>query len=203
MGYRRQCLLSARGGEIGLWQPLQVDVPRVRRFSLTPARAAQALSVLIHEGKIKFQDVTLALQRREAMIRDLRKRLLALEEGVAGAASGITRRRGRKAASRARKVVRRAKPISKAQRAVRQAQGRYLGAIRQLPKASRARIKALRSKSGVRAAIAEANRMTARKSAATKGSEKRPGRSRSKRAGGGQSKPAPRKEAQAAATTTA
>jgi hypothetical protein len=40
-----------------------------------------------------------------------------------------------------------------------QQQGRYMAAVRQLPKAARAKIKAVREKSGVRAAIAAAKRM--------------------------------------------
>jgi hypothetical protein len=40
-----------------------------------------------------------------------------------------------------------------------QRQGRYMAAVRQLPKADRAKIKAIREKSGVRAATAAAKQM--------------------------------------------
>jgi hypothetical protein len=40
-----------------------------------------------------------------------------------------------------------------------QQQGRYMAAVRQLSKADRAKVKAIREKSGVRAAIAAAKRM--------------------------------------------
>ena len=125
-------------------------MPRPRRASgPSPERAAQALSILIHEGKLKAKDVAGALRRRDAMIRDLREKLVALERGASSALSNVATGRGRRWKKR----------ISKAQRAARQAQGRYLGAIRRLSKADRAKAKTIREKSGVRAAIAEAKRM--------------------------------------------
>ncbi len=53
----------------------------------------------------------------------------------------------------------RRKAVSAALKATRQAQGRYLGAIRQLSKAARKQIKAIREKSEVKAAVAAAKRM--------------------------------------------
>lgn len=67
------------------------------------------------------------------------------------------RRAGPKQA--ARNAGRKAKlRVSAATRAAWAAQGRYMAAVRRLPKAARARIKAIREKSGVRAAIAAAKR---------------------------------------------
>lgn len=135
-------------------------MPRTRKAAnFSPERAAQALSVLVHEGKLKLRDITKALDRREKMIRELRERLASLGEEVSGAASRIARRGRRKAGARTRKVATKPRRISKAQRAARQAQGRYLGAIRQLPAEARAKVKEIRAKSGVRAAIAAAKRM--------------------------------------------
>lgn len=140
-------------------------MPKRRRTSfLSPDRAAQALSVLLHEGKLKLKDVTKALDRREKRIRELRERLASLGEEVSGAASGIARRGRRKAVARSRKVAKKPRRISKAQRAARQAQGRYLGAIRPLSVAGRAKVRAIRQTSGVRAAIAAAKRMAKGKS---------------------------------------
>lgn len=131
-------------------------MPRPRRtLGLSPDRAAHALSILIHEGKLKAQDVTRALRRRERLIRELTGKLSSLGHEASGAAAALVGRRGPRAA--------RKKParISKAQRAARQAQGRYLGAIRRLSKVNRAKVKAVREKSGVRAAIAAARKMAA------------------------------------------
>jgi hypothetical protein len=49
--------------------------------------------------------------------------------------------------------------ITAAQRRARQAQGRYLGAIRQLSQASRAKIREIRRKEGVQSAIAAAKKL--------------------------------------------
>lgn len=127
---------------------------RRSRPDLSPDRAAQAVSILIHEGKLKLQDVKRALVRREKMIRELRERLASLEAG----ASGVVRKSRRRVAAAPRKAARR---ISKAQRAAWQAQGRYMAAVRRLSKAGRAKIKAIREKSGVRAAIAAAKKIAA------------------------------------------
>ena len=43
--------------------------------------ATHALHLLIADGKLTASDVTNALKRREAMIADLRRRLVALERG--------------------------------------------------------------------------------------------------------------------------
>ena len=60
-------------------------------------------------------------------------------------------------AKAAKRAAKRRKPrISAATRKMYQQQGRYMAAVRQLPKADRAKIKAIREKSGVRAAIAAA-----------------------------------------------
>lgn len=144
--------------------------------SLSPERAAQALSILIHEGKLKAADVTRALRRRERLIRELTGRLSSLGHEVSGVAASLVGRRGRRATGR------RSAKISKAQRAARKAQGHYLGAIRPLSKANRAKVKAIREKAGVRAAIATAKRIAARKSAPGRRPKKKPARHRPNRA---------------------
>jgi len=138
-------------------------------------RAAQALSILIHEGKLKLRDVTKALDRREKMIRELREKLASFGEGVSGAASRVARRGTRKASVRTRKVATKPRRISKAQRAARQAQGRYLAAIRPLSVAARAKVRSIRQKSGVRAAITTAKKLAK--------SRRRVGRSRARAIG--------------------
>lgn len=136
-------------------------------LALSGEQARQALVVLIQEGRLAATDVRKALQRRGRLIRALRASLAALGEEagkvgkrywkdgpfpmMAGAARNTNRR-----------VVRRAKPrISAAIRKIYQQQGRYMSALRPLSKAARVKIKAIREKSGVNAAIATAKRMKA------------------------------------------
>jgi hypothetical protein len=112
---------------------------------ISSERAAHALHLLIAEGKVKAQDVTNALKRREAMIADLRKRLAALEVGVVSAGRRIERTAKRR--------------LTAERRAALKLHGQYLGFVRPLPKAAKAKIKAIREKAGVRAAIAAARKM--------------------------------------------
>jgi hypothetical protein len=62
----------------------------------------------------------------------------------------------RTAAAESRSARRR--PSAKA-RAARKAQGRYLGAVRLLSAANRAKVKAIREKKGIRAAITAAKKL--------------------------------------------
>lgn len=126
---------------------------------ISAEEARQALHVLIAEGRIAGREVVKALARREKLVRDLRQRLTSLGEDVAGAVSRAASGAMPTAAERKALRKRAGKAITAAQRAARQAQGQYLGAIRQLSKASRARIRAIRKSSGVQAAIAAAKKM--------------------------------------------
>lgn len=123
-------------------------------LTLTADRAAHVLHILIAEGKLTAKHVSDALKRREEMIHELRQRLDALERGVVS----TVEKTGRKVA---RKVERKLKRrMSGARRAALKLHGKYLGSVRPLSKANRAKVKAIREKSGVRAAIAAAKRMT-------------------------------------------
>jgi hypothetical protein len=108
-------------------------------------QAVRALHALVAEGKIKVHDVISALRRREAMISELRKRLAALEAGAVSAGTRI----GRTAKRR----------LTAERRAALKLHGQYLGLVRPLSKTSKAKIKAIRKKSGVRAAISAARKM--------------------------------------------
>lgn len=130
-----------------------------KTMTIAPDRAVTALRVLIAEGKIAAKDVTAALKRREQLIRDLRQRLVALEQGALSAITG--RRVGHEAARKPKRK------ISAARRAALRLHGRYLGHIRTLPKTARSRIKAIRERSGVQAAIGAARKLT--KTAASRG----------------------------------
>lgn len=127
-----------------------------KELKLTAQHAAIALQMLIHDGKIAAGDVARALKRREKMIKELRKRLSALEDASRPAA--------RRLAAASRKAVRRAAPkarkaITRAQKTARQAQGRYMAAVRRLSKDARVRIKKIRKQSGVDAAVRAALKM--------------------------------------------
>jgi hypothetical protein len=125
-------------------------------LSFSGNEARQALAVLIQEGKLAAGEVRNALLRRERLIRALRSSLAALEHGV-----GTLRRRisGPAKPTVARKAARRKPRISAATRKMYQAQGRYMAAVRQLPKEARAKVKAIREKSGVAAATKAAKKM--------------------------------------------
>lgn len=118
-------------------------------------QARQALQILVSEGRIAAAEVARALQRREKIVRELRARLQSLGEEVARAARDAAPSRKTRAAARKRAVT----AITAAQRAARQAQGQYLGAIRRLSKASRAKVREIRKSDGVRAAIAAARKL--------------------------------------------
>jgi hypothetical protein len=123
----------------------------VREIQLSGQHAAQALQMLIEDGKIAGRDIINALRRREKTVRELRARLAALGEDVSQAVM-----RSANSSPTLRKTRKR---ISKAQRTARQAQGRYMAAVRQLSKDARKKVKAIRLKSGVNVAIREAKRL--------------------------------------------
>jgi hypothetical protein len=120
-----------------------------KALRLSAHHAGLALQMLIDDGKIAAKDVTAALRKREKTIRELRARLSALGEEVAETV-------GRTAAREAPKAR---KAITRAQRSARQAQGRYLAAIRKLSRQARVRVREIRAKSGVDAAIRAAMKM--------------------------------------------
>ena len=122
---------------------------RKKTLSITADQALQALQVFVHDGKILAQDVSRAIQRRDKLVRQLRARLQALGDEGARMAGRLQRR----AAPQVRKA------ISKARRAAYQAQGRYMAAVRALPKSTRVKIKKIRQSSGVDAAIKAARQM--------------------------------------------
>jgi hypothetical protein len=122
---------------------------RKKTLSITADQALQALQVFVHDGKILAQDVSRAIQRRDKLVRQLRARLQALGDEGARMAGRLQRR----AAPQVRKA------ISKARLAAYQAQGRYMAAVRALPKSTRVKIKKIRQSSGVDAAIKAARQM--------------------------------------------
>lgn len=129
-------------------------------LALSGEHAQQALAILIQEGKLRASEVKKALQRRDRLIRALRASLSALERGAGSVGTRLFGdRASRKARTAKRKLARRKPKISEATRAKYRVQGKYLSVLRPLSKEQRAKIKAIREKSGVKAAIAAAKRM--------------------------------------------
>jgi hypothetical protein len=126
-------------------------------LALSGEHAQQALAVLAHDGKLAAGEVQKALKRYKHLVSDLRAELAALEEGAGKVGKRLFKDGPFPMASKARTAKRRRKPrISEATRKMYQTQGRYMAALRNLSKEQRARIKAIREKSGVRKAIAAA-----------------------------------------------
>ncbi len=100
---------------------------------------------------MKASEIVSALRKREALVAEVRSKLGAL------GGHGLRFLRGPEAFEP--RPVRRArrKASAKAQSAWRN-QGKYLGAVRHFSRTDRAKVKAIRQKSGVRAAIAAARK---------------------------------------------
>jgi hypothetical protein len=132
-------------------------------LALSGEHARQALAILVQEGKLRATEVKKALQRRDRLIRALRASLAALETGVSNVGRrmlrGVPFPLGRKAMTGKRKVARKKPKISAATRKIYQQQGKYLSVLRPLSKEQRAKVKAIREKSGVRKAIVAAKGM--------------------------------------------
>lgn len=128
--------------------------------AISAEQAHQALTFLVHKGKVTAKQVEKALEHRERLIREIQERMAAL--GADAARSGKRLRKsavaGLRSAEKASRPARR-RAVSAATKAARQAQGRYMSVVRQLSKDARKQIKEIRAKSGVKAAIAAAKRM--------------------------------------------
>ena len=122
---------------------------------LTPNESHYVLQSLVASGAVRAKSVEKALNGREDEIRSLRERLASLESLSAsssrsggGARGG---RRGRPPAASAR--PRRRRRMSPKTRALRKLQGKYMGLVRGLKPAEKSRVRAVREKQGMAAAI--------------------------------------------------
>lgn len=127
---------------------------------LSPDQAHYVITTLIAQRKLRPSQVTRALRSREQEIRSLRERLASLErmsgDGAAPDSSrGPRRRRGRPSAGASAPVRRR--KMSPKVRALRRLQGKYMGFVRGLKPAEKARVRSVREKQGMAAAIALAS----------------------------------------------
>jgi hypothetical protein len=108
-------------------------------MKLDARQAHYVLGVLLARGRVRPAQVRAILEERGAEIAALRRRLAALE-AAGGAGAATARGAGR---------LRRSTPKL---RALRRLQGRYMGFVRRLKPAEKARVRALREKKGLLAA---------------------------------------------------
>ncbi len=113
-------------------------------MKISAEQAQYVLDTLMKQGRVRWTQIQKVLRGRLEEIRRLRERLTSLERLVGRAAPGA--RRGR-----ARKVVHR--KMSPKTRALRRLQGKYMGHVRNLKASDKARVKAVREKQGIGAAI--------------------------------------------------
>lgn len=126
---------------------------------LTPSEAHYVLTRLLEEGRIRPRHVADTLKARAREIETLRERLASLES------MGETRpRRGRPPGGSSGRVAPRRRNLSPKVRALRQLQGRYMGLVRRLSAAQKAKVKAVREKQGLPAAIRLAASLSGRSS---------------------------------------
>ncbi len=124
-------------------------------MKLSPDQSHYVLNQLMSQGKVRAPLVHKVLNSRTQEIRSLKERLAALEQLSPGAPAGVRRRRGRPGravAARKPKARRRIK-MSPRVRALRQQQGKYMGYVRRLKAAEKARVRTVREKQGMEAAI--------------------------------------------------
>jgi hypothetical protein len=116
---------------------------------ITPAESHYVLQSLMSQGRVRLNQVKAVLNGRSKVIAELRERLASLE----GMRGGGARRGGRKAAASTRSTKKRRVAISPKVRALRRLQGKYMGYVRRLKPAEKARVREVREKQGMQAAI--------------------------------------------------
>ena len=121
-------------------------------MKFSPSQAHYALNVLISQGKLRIAHIRKALKSRETEIRSLRERLAALEHFAPAALARAGRKPGRPARAARRSRVRHIR-MSPRVRALRQLQGKYMGYVRRLKPAEKARVRSVREKQGIEEAI--------------------------------------------------
>jgi cytochrome c-type biogenesis protein CcmH/NrfG len=121
-------------------------------MKLSESQAHYVLNALVLDGKVRAAQVRNVLKNREREIRSLRERLAALEKlSLAGASGSRGARAARRSAGgrvRARRVR-----MSPRVRALRRLQGKYMGYVRRLKPADKNRVRGVREKQGMNAAI--------------------------------------------------
>lgn len=126
---------------------------------LTPTQSHYVLTSLVSRGRVRQSQIQAVLKDREREIATLRERLASLER-LDGGPSRV--RRG--ATGGAQRPRRRSLKMSPKVRALRRLQGKYMGYVRRLKPAEKARVRALREKQGIQAAIRMASSLVPRPS---------------------------------------
>lgn len=119
---------------------------------LTPNQSHYVLSTLISQRKVRPLQVQAVLNGRRHEMESLRERLATLQE-LGGGVSGRGARRQRGSRKARRTGGRRRLKMSPKVRALRRLQGKYMGYVRRLKVAEKARVRAVREKQGIQAAI--------------------------------------------------
>jgi hypothetical protein len=119
-------------------------------MKLDPRQSHYVLQTLLAQRKVGARHVQAILKDWRREIAALRERLATLEElGVRGAEKA-----GRRVAVKAGRVEARVKRrLSPKVRALRRQQGQYMGLVRRLKAGQKARVRAVREKKGLPAAI--------------------------------------------------
>jgi hypothetical protein len=119
-------------------------------MKLDPRQSHYVLETLLAQRKVGAKHVQAILKDWQKEVAALRERLATLEDlGVRS-----VEKAGRRVAAGAGRVeVRVKRRLSPKVRALRRQQGRYMGLVRRLKAAEKARVRALREKKGLPAAI--------------------------------------------------
>lgn len=125
---------------------------------MTPAESHYVLQTLLSQGKVRQNQVTAVLGGRTKEIADLRERLATLE-GIQSGSRGAGLRPAAARPTRRRNVA-----ISPRVRALRRLQGKYMGYVRRLKPAEKARVREIREKEGMQAAIRLASSLSTKSS---------------------------------------
>ena len=122
-------------------------------IKLTPNQAHYVLSSLMAQGTVRDSQVRKTLGSREEEIRSLRERLASLEALSAERATSAKRGRPARGGRPAARKARRRSKMSPRVLALRRQQGRYMGYVRRLKATDKARVRSVREKQGIGAAI--------------------------------------------------
>ena len=117
---------------------------------LTPDQSHYVLNTLILQRKVRPLQVQGVLNGRTREIESLRERLATLE-GLEGRGRGAGGPKGRRKAGGTK--ARRRLKMSPKVRKLRRLQGKYMGFVRRLKPTVKARVRAVREKQGIEAAI--------------------------------------------------
>jgi hypothetical protein len=122
-------------------------------MKLDPRQSHYVLQTLLARRKVVARHVKEILRDWQKEIAALRERLAMLEELGGRTAAKAGRKVAAKGAGKTTAKARVRRPLSPRVRALRRQQGRYMGLVRRLTEAEKARVRGLREKKGLPAAI--------------------------------------------------